>query len=148
MRNSRLDLTWADGDYSFQLKWGQIAELQDRTNAGPYHVLNRLYDGTWKIEDISNIVRLGLIGGGMSPVTALNLTRTYVEERPLLENHPIAVVILKAALVGVDDEPVGESEAANPREELSTTSRTEKSDLPQSTEPAQRSGTRRRKSTK
>lgn len=148
MRDSRIDLTWADGDYSFQLKWGQLAELQDRTNVGPYFMLNRLYDGSWKIEDISNVIRLGLIGGGLSPVTALTLTKRYVEERPLLENHPIAVVILKACLVGVDDEPVGESEAANQKDESSTISPTEKSDLPQSTGPVQRSASRRKKSTK
>lgn len=148
MRDARIELTWADGDYSFRLGWGQLSELQDRVNCGPFFLLNRLKTGEWRVEDISNIVRLGLIGGGMSPVTALNLTRKYVEERPPLENHEIACIILQAGLIGSPEEPVGEQVAANQKDESSTTSPTEKSDLPPSTEPELRSVTRRRKSTK
>jgi len=150
MRDARLDLTWADGDYSFRLGWGELAELQERCNAGPYVVLNRLQSGEWRIEDISNVIRLGLIGAGhdMTPTKALQLVRRYVEDRPPLENHYVAIVILTAGLLGAPEEPVGEREAANPTEVQSTTFPTEKSDLPPSTEPVPRSASRRRKSTK
>ena len=146
-RNGHIDLDWADGSYRFRLAWGQLAELQEKCNAGPYVVLARLHSGEWRIEDIANVIRLGLIGGETKPTEALTLVRRYVEERPLLENLPFAIAILNAALIGTPDETVGESEAANRTEVQSTTSPTEKSDLPQSTAPAPSSATRRSRST-
>lgn len=149
MRDARLTgITFGDGEYDFRLAWGQLVELQEKTNAGPLFVLNRLNSGEWRIEDISNIIRLGLIGGGTPPSTARTLVVRYVEERPLLENHLLAVVVLQAALMGSPEEPVGEQQAASPVEGSSTTFPTEKSDLPPSTELAPRSASRRRKSTK
>ncbi|WP_407799700.1 gene transfer agent family protein, partial [Staphylococcus aureus] len=79
MRDATVTFDWADGTYRFSLKWGQLAELQDKCDAGPYVVLQRLHSGEWRIEDVSNIIRLGLIGGGMEPAPALKLTRAYVE---------------------------------------------------------------------
>lgn len=149
MRDARLkEITFGDGEYDFRLAWGQLVELQEKCNGGPLFILNRLNSGEWRIEDISNIIRLGLIGGGMAPSAARTLVVRYVEERPLLENHLLAVVVLQAALMGSSEEPVGESVAANPAEESSTTFLTERSDLPPSMEPAPPSGSRRRKSTK
>ncbi|AYD00028.1 gene transfer agent family protein [Neorhizobium sp. NCHU2750] len=114
MRNARIELDWADGTFSFRLGWGELAELQEKTDAGPYVVLHRLHSQQWRIEDISSVIRLGLIGGGMSPVDALHKVRTYVEDRPPLESHPYAVAILSAGLLGAEDEPVGELEAPTP----------------------------------
>jgi hypothetical protein len=112
-RDAKVTLTWADGDYVFRLGWGELAELQEKTDAGPYVVLQRLLSGQWRIEDISNVIRLGLIGGGLEPPKALRLVRTYVEARPPLENHPVAYAVLSAGLMGAEDEPVGEPEAPN-----------------------------------
>ena len=113
-RDARIDLDWADGTYAFRLGWGELAELQERCDAGPYVVLGRLHSHQWRIEDISNVVRLGLIGGGMEPAAALKKVRAYVEARPPLENHPFAVAILTAGLLGAPDEPVGEDAAPSP----------------------------------
>ncbi|MBX4992894.1 hypothetical protein ABID08_002067 [Rhizobium binae] len=112
-RDAKITLTWADGDYTFRLGWGELAELQEKTDAGPYVVLNRLHTHHWRIEDLSNVIRLGLVGGGLEPVKALKLVRTYVEARPPMENHPYAVAILSAGLIGAEDEPLGEDEAPN-----------------------------------
>lgn len=113
MRDATVTFDWADGTYRFSLKWGQLAELQDKCDAGPYVVLQRLHSGEWRIEDVSNIIRLGLIGGGMEPAPALKLTRAYVEARPPMENLIPAQVILSAALTGAPEEKVGEDDAAS-----------------------------------
>lgn len=110
-RDAAIDLDWADGTYRFRLGWGELAELQEKTNAGPYVVLQRLHSGAWMIEDVSNVIRLGLIGGGMKPTDALAKVRTYVEKRPPLESVLHATGILTAGLMGAPDEPVGEAEA-------------------------------------
>ena len=147
MRDATLrDITFADGEYDFRLAWGQLAELQEKCSAGPMVVLDRLHTGTWLVEDIAQVIRLGLIGAGTPPPTARTLTVRYVEERPPLENVLLATVILKAAVMGAPEEVVGEHEAANQTDGSSTISPTEKSDLPPFMEPAPRAGSRRRKS--
>lgn len=125
MRDATVTFDWADGTYSFRLAWGQLAELQEKCDAGPYVVLQRLHSGEWRVEDISNIIRLGLIGGDMVPSRALNLTRAYVEARPPMESLIPAQVILSAALMGAPEEAVGEADAANQTEASLTNSRTE-----------------------
>jgi len=125
-RDARIELDWADGTYAFRLAWGQLAELQEQCDAGPYVVLNRLYSGQWRVEDISNVVRLGLIGGGMTPADALKKVRAYVEARPPLENVLVAQAILAAGLQGAPEEKLGEAEGE--AENASTTSPTEKSE--------------------
>lgn len=147
MRDARIrGVMFGDGEYDFRLAWGQIVELQESVNAGPQFILNRLHTGDWRVEDIAEIIRLGLLGADkdMKPSTASTLVKRYVMERPPLENHMLAIAILTAGLVGSPEEPVGEPVAANP-EVPSTTSRTDESDLPQFTEQVQRRGSRRKK---
>ncbi|EPE99535.1 gene transfer agent family protein [Rhizobium grahamii] len=144
-RDARIEVDWADGTYSFRLAWGQLVELQEKCDAGPYVILDRLRTHQWRMEDISSTIRIGLIGGGLKPAEALVLARRYVEERPPLENVHLAIVVLTAGLMGAPDEPLGEDEAPSQSELGSTISQTESSDLAQSTEPERRSGTRRKK---
>lgn len=133
--NGRVELDFGDGTYSFYLGIGEWPELQEKCDAGPYFILNRLHGGRWLVEDISTIIRLGLIGGGLAPPKALKLTRKYVDERPPMENLLLAIAVLRSSLMGVPDEPVGEQEAVNQTENSSMISPMEKSDLPPSTEP-------------
>lgn len=125
MRDATVTFDWGDGTHSFRLAWGQLASLQEACDAGPYVVLQRLHSGEWRVEDISNIIRLGLIGGGLEPSPALKLTRTYVEARPPMESLIPAQVILSAALMGAPEEAVGEADAVNQTEASLTNSQTE-----------------------
>ncbi|BCH54685.1 gene transfer agent family protein [Agrobacterium vitis] len=112
-RDAQITIPWADGDHTFRLGWGELELLQEACDAGPYVILSRLYGDNWRIGDISNTIRLGLVGGGMAPTDALHLVRTWVEKRPPLENILFAQTILSAGIVGVPDETPGEQDAAN-----------------------------------
>lgn len=103
---------WADGDRNFRLPIGQLRELQDKCNAGPAEILSRLSSGAWRVDDIRETLRLGLIGGGMTPIDALVLIGRYVDMRPLLENVVPAQAVLMAAVVGDESDPVGKKKAA------------------------------------
>lgn len=103
-------MEWGDGEHRFRLPIGQLRELQEKCSAGPAEILLRIVSQKWLIDDIRETVRLGLIGGGMPPVTASALVKRYVDERPLFENTRPAQVILMAALAGVEDEPTGKEE--------------------------------------
>lgn len=113
-RDARIELDFGDGTYSFRLGWGELATLQEECDAGPYMILHRLHSHQWRVQDIANVIRLGLVGGGMPPGDALKKIRQYVERRPPLENHPIAIAVISAGLLGAPEEPVGEQEAPTP----------------------------------
>ena len=103
-RDAGVTLTWGDGEYRFRLAIGQLRELQEKTDAGPLELFRRMEAGTWRIDDLIHTIRLGLIGGGMEPVPALRLTRTYAEDRPPLESVLYAQAILWASIAGAPDE--------------------------------------------
>lgn len=124
MRDGQITLAWADGDHVFRLGWGELEMLQEACNAGPYVILDRLIEKTFRIGDISHVLRLGLIGGGMAPTDALKLVRAYVESRVPAENLIFAQAVLSAACVGAPEERLGETDAPSP-DENSTISPTE-----------------------
>lgn len=108
-RDASIDLDFGDGSYRFRLGYGELMELQEKVDAGPMWVLGRLMAPTaenrgWRVNDISTIIRLGLIGGGMTPAAAVKLVRTYVESRPPMENLILAQVVLSTALMGAPED--------------------------------------------
>lgn len=109
--NGAITTKWADGEYTFRLAIGQLRELQEKCDCGPPEILARLAAQRWRIDDLRETIRLGLIGGGTTPVAALKLVERYVDDRPLLESVTVASSILLAALVGADDDPVGKETA-------------------------------------
>ncbi|MEI4482234.1 MULTISPECIES: gene transfer agent family protein [unclassified Phyllobacterium] len=106
-RDASIELNFGDGTYTFRLGWGELAKVQEACDAGPYVVLQRLYDNSWRLNDIREVIRWGLIGGETKPGEALKLVRDYVEERPPLESVLFAQAILSAALQGAPEEDVG-----------------------------------------
>lgn len=89
---------WADGAHTFRLRFGELIELDKALDRGPLELLQDLMRGAWRPKQMREIIRLGLVGGGMPPAQALGLVRRYVEERPLLESVPLAMRIMEAAL--------------------------------------------------
>lgn len=106
MKHGTVSFDWADGHYTFRLAIGGWRELRDKTGAGPYELYERAVRRRWFVDDLREVIRLGLIGGGTEPVAALKLVQAYVEERPLLESVPVALAIMSAALVAPEgDQP-------------------------------------------
>lgn len=134
-RSASVTLDWADGTYVFRLAWGQLLELQEKCDAGPYVILQRLHGGEWRVQEVSNVIRLGLIGGGLEPKEALRLVRTYVEDRPPMESLMTAQAVLAAGCIGAQDEP-SKKAAAPDQESGSIAFPTGSSGSEPSTEPA------------
>lgn len=107
-------LEFGDGHYTFRLALGQWRELQDKTNAGPLELYERILTRRWRLDDLRETIRIGLIGGGTNPSAALKLVANYVDARPLLESAPIALQIIAASLVAPEEDraPAGEAVAA------------------------------------
>lgn len=122
--------TWADGEHDFRLAIGQLRELQEKCGAGPAEIHNRLAAGTWRVDDIRETIRLGLIGGGMTPTDALVLVTRYVDNRPLMENVVAAQAVLLVALIGAPDDKVGKPKAVKTRKKATVASSSRPSTAP------------------
>lgn len=76
------------------------------------YALLRSIGGDWRVEDVRETVRLGLIGAGMSPSDAFVQVSTYVDQTdkyPLIDNVGVAAQILLHALTAPAGEQVGKS---------------------------------------
>ena len=143
-RSANVTLFFGDGEHKFRLAIGELRELQEACDAGPPRLLSRLKDQDWRVDDVRQTIRIGLIGGGMKPEEASQLTVRYVDEVPdWTVNSLIASVVLSAALVGDAEETVGEGKAAS-----QAPSEMKGSDLPPSMEPVPPSASPQEKSTK
>jgi hypothetical protein len=101
-------IIWANGEDVFCIaKVGLILDLEDKCKAGFSVVMARLENGVWGLNDVRETIRLGLIGGGMKPDKAMEVVRRHVDENPLAQSVLVAYEILKAAMFGVPDDPVG-----------------------------------------
>ncbi len=106
-RSGKIELEWADmqgagsgGKHVFRLAIAQLEELQEKCDAGPQQILRRLYDGTWRVKDVTETIRLALIGGGMPAVQAAKLTMNYVSDGMLGDNVFVAQAAIMAAITG------------------------------------------------
>jgi hypothetical protein len=104
-----------------------LAKLQEACDAGPFVILQRLQDGTCRLEDISGVIRWGLVGGGLTPVAATKLVRLYVEGRPPAENRLTAYAVMAAGCHGAPEEQIEKKSEAPDRGSQSTISPMEKS---------------------
>lgn len=103
-----VSLTWAGGEHDFLLTIGLLRALQDRCDAGPEWVLNRLRTGQWRVDDVIETIRLGLEGGGMTKDAARKLTNRYVEEQPIALSVMTAQLVIAASIYDRGDDQVGE----------------------------------------
>lgn len=104
-----VDLTWRGGEHAFALPIDLLRALQERCDAGPAWVLNRLRTGQWMVDDVVSTIRLGLEGGGLPKDEARKLVTKHVEDRPLAMSVLTAQLVLMSALYGTEDDPVGEA---------------------------------------
>ena len=100
---------WGDGEHRFRLRIGELRELEAKREAGAFEIYSRLASGSWRVDDIVEVLRLGLIGGGIAPVMALGLTAKYVTPTSFLENVVAAREVLLCALFGDPADAVGKA---------------------------------------
>lgn len=149
-RSAKIELKWGDGRgkgkdqaHIFRLDIGKLEELQDICNAGPQRIFARLSTGEWRVQDIRETIRLGLIGGGMDPATALGLIDLYCADGMLIQNIVPARAIIMAAMHTDEDDPLpkapGAEETSSPNStnDASSTSPPSTASAPPSDSPQQ-----------
>lgn len=122
-----ISITWRNGEDQFCLaQAGNLFALEEKCGVGYRSVLGRLENDTWYLNDVREPIRLGLIGGGMSPEKAMNAVKLHVDGNPngLAPSVIVARAILVAVLIGVPDDPVGKTKAPEAEEQVQVSSTT------------------------
>jgi hypothetical protein len=91
---------FGDAEHAFALTPPFILELERATGAGIGKLCSRLFDRAFDYKDVTETIRLALIGGGMDPKRATEMIETYVAGRPLIFGYEIAVAVLEHAWFG------------------------------------------------
>lgn len=141
--DTAVDLKFADGEYHFALLLPQIFELERNCGGTDAEGFRRgksifqIYEeisaglglgiddapvfiggGKANAKDIRETIRLGLIGGGLSPIDAKQLVDDYCfPVRPMTESLGVAWAILRAAIEGVEVKKKAEATAVSEADE-------------------------------
>ena len=91
---------FGDGPHAFALTDPMLTELERLTGMGIGALYQRTVAMQFHAAHLTEIIRLGLIGGGMAPEQAQRLTATYATNRPFDEIVPLALDILDARWSG------------------------------------------------
>lgn len=109
-------IAWQGGEHDFCIaKVGDMLALEQLCgDAGIRKIYGRLTGDDWRVNDVRETIRLGLIGGGMKADEALVAVKTFVDGNPrgLAPSALIAIAIIEAVLIGVPDDPVGKNQAS------------------------------------
>lgn len=96
---------FGDQEREFKLTPELIQELERKCQAGIGELSRRLFGGDFRYQDVSEIIRLALIGGGEKPDRAQELVALYVHQFPINESYALAVQVVEAAWFGPMREP-------------------------------------------
>lgn len=119
-------IVWPGGEHSFRLAVGEMRALEQRCDAGVVVILMRLLGQSWKIDDVVQVLRLGLIGGGMAEKEAQTTIDKALDTASLMAlSVPAADVLRRFVMWEGDDQP-GEAHAGKAKSP--TRSKTEKPD--------------------
>lgn len=132
-----ITLVWGDGENRFRYAIGQFRELQEKINGrrmaigaplvGPMALLRLLQANDAWPDDIRDVLRIGLVGGGLAVPDAHRKLVTYFDGKPPLESMLTAYTVLLAGLAGAPEDDVGAKKKAtmtaktNPSDSLSST---------------------------
>jgi hypothetical protein len=112
-------LIFGGAEYPFRIAFGQWRELQESVNkarieigepaVGPMSLFRALLDGNAWPHDVREVIRLGLIGGGMKPERALVLVKRHIEAAAYYDVLPAARIVLQYSMFGPPNDPVGKA---------------------------------------
>ncbi len=104
---------FGDAEYTFCLTDPMLAELEKITGLGVGALYFQMLNLAYPAEYLREIIRLGLIGGGMNPEQAKRFCDAYGVNRPLAEVLGLAFEIMAARWTGTASDETPEDVARN-----------------------------------
>lgn len=91
---------FGDGEKTFALSRDQILELERKTGSGIGLIYQQFVSAQFRFSDALEVIRLGLIGGGTSPLKAHELVEAYSLPTPVVEVFSLAFDVLETRWSG------------------------------------------------
>lgn len=114
--DASVEIFVGDAVYKCRLGIGEYRELQQKVNGrriemglnpiGPTTLANLLRANDAWPDDVRDVLRIGLVGGGMKPPDAHRLLVTHFDGKPPLPYYLPAFTVLMAAFVGVPGDEI------------------------------------------
>ncbi|QND20388.1 gene transfer agent family protein [Rhizobium leguminosarum bv. viciae] len=96
---------FGDGEKTFAFPTRElIEELEHKTGQPIGALFRRFQNHDFSFSDLTEVIRLGLIGGGASPADADRLVSVYSINRPLTESFLVALGIITALFLGTEED--------------------------------------------
>lgn len=110
MRGSE-EITWPSGRHSFRLGIGELRAIEQKCDAGCAVVLMRLLSSSWKVDDVYQPIRLGLVGAGMDERLAQKNLDKALDVASLYALAVTAAEVLRRFIMWETPDQPGEPEA-------------------------------------
>ena len=101
-----LNQVWAGGEHAFRLGIGELRALQKACDAGPSEVLMRLVTSCWLVDDVVEVLRLALVGGGMESAAAKKLVLKVWEEVAPIKLSLLAASVMETFIMQDAHDPI------------------------------------------
>lgn len=112
--NAPFDAIFGDDAKPFRLTIGGAESIEESCGVGIPVILRRLASQECRTKEIREVIRHGLIGGGMTRERAAVELQKHAEDA--LANHiPLALIILSRFWLGVEDDPPPKSKPRRAR---------------------------------
>lgn len=98
---------FADREYDFRLDPATILELERVVGAGIGGLSRRFFAGDFRFAELTETIRLGLIGGGTDPQEAAALVGAYSGRMSVIALYSLALPIIEATMFGATAQPSG-----------------------------------------
>ena len=105
-------IVWPGGEHPFRLALAQLEGLQKATDCGPEWLAMKLRSGQWLATEAFEILRWGLIGGGMDAVLAKKAVEGAFSRHPVGAFKVPALAVMMASLYGPAEDPAGKPSLA------------------------------------
>lgn len=126
-------LVWGDGEHRFRLDLAGIEEIEAKCECSLFDIARRssAHARDIKVRELREVLRCGLIGGGLDPAKAFVLVRRYLDERPLDESRDAAYAVILAGLARVEGDKIMEAAEGEPGEPKGPSESTSPASAPQ-----------------
>lgn len=103
-----VSLFFGDKKHACLLDPGMILELERLCRAGIGAISRRFFAGDFSYSELTETIRLGLIGGGMDPQEAATLVNVYAGRMSVTELYAVALPVLETLMFGPKEDPSDE----------------------------------------
>ncbi|MEW4400532.1 gene transfer agent family protein [Agrobacterium tumefaciens] len=91
---------FGDQERSFHLAPDLVLELERKVGAGIGGLSRRFFAGDFRFIELTEVIRLGLIGGGTEPSDAAQLVTTYSARMSITALYAVALPVVEALMFG------------------------------------------------